>query len=439
MIYTPAASGDFYPVVTEINDNRTGTYTLSVIVLGANGASEADTDFPTSRTTSGRVEVGASATGNIGIANDYDWFRVDLEAGKIYPDRPEGHWWRRRHLGKHPYLLNIRDSSGTEIDGTENDDVDPSNDIYDSQTVYTPTAAGTYYLVAASGETGGTGTYTLSVRDLTQPPPCTLNTGDIWCGVMTVGELKTNADVLLAHGFSGVSGLSAGALVGNPDDTMFSVGDNDYTIQGVYIQVPTAAHLTGTLIVLLAADLSDDDRAGLVLTVDDTTFTFEFSRASKGTTGQYSWGQSGLDWSSATTVTLRLRGAPAGRTTRPGVLPDIGDARGGGEQPGGHQRRRGHSRSHGRRQRRHADLLHGWDGRGLLRLRRLDPADHDDHGRDLQLRGGAEQLLGDGEGVGRHGQRRACGDDQPDGRRHREICQAGQADAGAGWRARRRA
>ena len=305
MIYTPAASGDFYPVVTEINDNLTGTYTLSVILLGANGASEADTDFPADNTTSGRVEVGASATGNIGIANDYDWFRVDLEAGKTYQIDLKGIGGGGGTLGN-PYLLNIRDSSGTEIDGTENDDVDPSNDIYDSQTVYTPTAAGTYYLVAVSGVTGGTGTYTLSVRDITTPP-CTLNTGDIWCGAVTVAEIKTADDALVGHGFADGAGLSAGGLAGYPDATMFSVGDNDYTISAAYIQVPTGTTLTGTLYVLLSADLTDDDKAGLVLTVDDTTTTFAFSGATKGTTGLYSWGLSGLTWSAGDTVTIRVR------------------------------------------------------------------------------------------------------------------------------------
>ena len=305
MIYTPAASGDFYPVVTEINDNLTGTYTLSVILLGANGASEADTDFPADNTTSGRVEVGASATGNIGIANDYDWFRVDLEAGKTYQIDLKGIGGGGGTL-ENPYLLNIRDSSGTEIDGTENDDVDPSNDIYDSQTVYTPTAAGTYYLVAVSGVTGGTGTYTLSVRDITTPP-CTLNTGDIWCGVVTVGELKSSADMLVGHGFADGAGLSAGGLAGYPDATMFSVGDNDYTISAAYIQVPTGTTLTGTLYVLLSADLTDDDKAGLVLTVDGAATTFAFSGATKGTTGLYSWGLSGLSWSAGDTVTIRVR------------------------------------------------------------------------------------------------------------------------------------
>ena len=305
MIYTPDASGDFYPVATEINDNLTGAYTLSVILLGANGASEADTDFPADNTTSGRVEVGASATGNIGIANDYDWFRVDLEAGKTYQFDLKGIGGGGGTL-ENPYLLNIRDSSGTEIDGTENDDVDPSDDIYDSQTVYTPTAAGSYYLVAVSGVTGGTGSYTLSVRDITTPP-CTLNTGDIWCGAVAVGELKSSADVLVGHGFADGAGLSAGGLAGYPDDTMFSVGDNDYTISAAYIQVPTGTNPTGTLYVLLSADLTDDDKAGLGLTVDDTTTTFEFSGATKGSTGLYSWGQSGLSWSAGDTVTIRVR------------------------------------------------------------------------------------------------------------------------------------
>ena len=168
-IYTPTAAGTYYVRAQNSNGSDTGTYTLSVIVLGANGASEADTDFPATTATTGRVEVGASATGNIGTANDYDWFRVDLEAGKTYQIDLKGIGGGAGTL-ENPYLLDIRDSSGTAIGGTENDDVDPSNDIYDSQIVYTPTVAGTYYLVAISGTTGGTGTYTLSVRDITPPP-----------------------------------------------------------------------------------------------------------------------------------------------------------------------------------------------------------------------------------------------------------------------------
>ncbi len=320
-IYTPTAAGAYYVRAQNANGSDTGTYTLSVILLGANGASEADTDFPATTATIGEVDVGGSVTGNIDPDTDADWFKVDLEAGKTYQIDQKGEDSGGGTL-EDPYLLNIRNSSGNAISGTENDDVDPDNDIYESQITFTPTAAGVYYLVAASNSAAGT--YTLSVRDIT-PPPCTLNTGDVWCGVVTVAEVKTNADVLVAHGFADGAGLSAGSLAGYPDDTMFSVGDNDYTISAAYIQVPTGSTVTGTLYVLLSADLSEDDKAGLVLTVDDTTLTFAFSGATKGTTGLYSWGLSGLDWSATTTVTVRLSPPddfPAGTTTTGKV--DIG-------------------------------------------------------------------------------------------------------------------
>ena len=298
-IFTPTTAGTYYLRVADFDETDTGTYTLSVIVLGANGASEADTDFPATTATTGRVDVGASATGNIGTDGDADWFRVDLEAGKTYQFDLEGPFNGRGTL-EDPLLKLFE--SGVRI--ALNDD---SGATFDSKIIHTPTAGGTYYLEAIEAGEGvssvTTGTYTLSVREI---PPCTLNTGDIWCGVVTVGEVKTTADALVGHGFADGAGLSAGSLAGNPDDTMFSVGDNDYTIMAAYIQVPTGTTVTGTLYVLLSADLTDDDKAGLVLTVDDTTLTFAFSGATKGTTGLYSWGLSGLTWSAGDTVTVRL-------------------------------------------------------------------------------------------------------------------------------------
>ena len=296
-IYTPTAGGAYYVRTQNPNGSDTGTYTLSVIVLGANGASEADTDFPA---TTGRVDVGASVTGTISTPSDSDLFDVDLEAGKTYQFDLEGADSGRGTLVD-PYL-SLFDGSATFLLAD-----DDSGTNLNSQMVYNAASAGAHYLRATTGAANFTGTYTLSVRDIT---PCTLNTGDIWCGVVTVGELNSSANVLVGHGFAGGPSLSAGGLAGNPDDTMFSVGDNDYTISGVYIQVPTGANLTGTLFVVLDKDLTEDDKAGLVFTVDDTT-TFAFSAASKGgTTGLYSWGRSGLDWSSTTTVTVRLSGPP---------------------------------------------------------------------------------------------------------------------------------
>ena len=112
-IYTPTATGTYYVAAGEV-DGETGTYTVSVIVLGANGASEADTDFPSTTATTGRVEVGASATGNIGTNVDRDWFKVVLEADKAYQIDMKGRRWRRRHPGRplsaqYPGLIRRRD------------------------------------------------------------------------------------------------------------------------------------------------------------------------------------------------------------------------------------------------------------------------------------------------------------------------------------------
>ena len=304
MIYTPDASGDFYPVVTEIDDALTGTYTLSVIVLGANGVSEADTDFPSNTSTTGRVEVGskveASVTGNIESATDEDWFRVDLEAGKTYQIDMKGEYGGGGTL-EDPYLNNIRDSSSNEIEGTFNDDIDPDNNL-NSQITFTPTAGGTYYLLVGAASST-TGTYTLSVREI--PPPCTLNIGDLWCGVVTVGEYKSGG-ITFAYGFVDAT-TDTGAL----SDTTFDVSPNSYTIDRASVGV---SGLAGQLIFSLTSALTEPDRAKLVLHVDGSSGSFAFDGVTPTASFGYRWAMSGLDWSSETSVTLRLRDTPVPST-----------------------------------------------------------------------------------------------------------------------------
>ena len=109
---------------------------------------------------------------------------------------------------------------------TGNDDIGGEDDILDSRITFTPTEAGTYYLVAAQvGNTGGT--YTLSVRESgTEEPACTLNEGDIWCGVVDVGDITKNS-VTQSHGFQGTTG----DLSDKTFSLMFETGTtNNYTI-----------------------------------------------------------------------------------------------------------------------------------------------------------------------------------------------------------------
>ncbi len=127
--------------------------------------SEGDVDLPNDNTTPGRVAVGGSATGTIGIPEDQDRFAVDLEAGRTYrfdlTGRPGGG-------GTLPdtYFRAIYNSEGRYQSGSYNDDFDGGRD---SRVTFTPTQSGTYY-ARVSGDRDETGTYTLSVIDITAGP-----------------------------------------------------------------------------------------------------------------------------------------------------------------------------------------------------------------------------------------------------------------------------
>ena len=269
-----------------------GTYTLSVIYLGANGVSEADTDFPYNNTTSGRVEVGASVTGNT-VTGDTDWFRVDLEAGKTYQIDLEGADGGRGTLADP--LLSFFDTSGSII--TTNDDK-PAN--LDSQLVETATATGTWYL-GAGGSVNETGTYTLSVRDIT-PATCTLNTGDVWCGVVTVGMFTLSGTSYLGY----LDGTGGGGMLSDNDFdfTDTELDSKSQTITGVLL-------VSGTLSLVFEDSQDEDDKPVLDtwdLQVGTDTFALDDDDVTQLPTGGYQWTGTGLSWSAGDTVTLRLRG-----------------------------------------------------------------------------------------------------------------------------------
>ena len=212
-IYTPSMSGAYYVVVSSATI-ATGTDTLSVILLGANGASEADTGFPADNTTSGRVEVGASATGNMDRSSDFDWFGVDLEAGKTYQFDLEGSPTSRGSLGD-PFLQ-IFDASGSNKLAEDDDSggTDPN-----AQIVYTATATGAHYLTAQTLTTS-TGTYTLSVHDITTPPD---DSGDPPEADFREGDtdLPANTDTT---GVVEVDGFGARGAIHEPIGTSIDIG-----------------------------------------------------------------------------------------------------------------------------------------------------------------------------------------------------------------------
>ena len=72
---------------------------------------------------------------------------------------------------------------------------------------------------------GSTKTYTVTVNR----PACTLNTGDIWCGVVTVGAYSIGGTDI-GYGF-----VDAATDIGALSDKGFSVGTNSYTIDDVWV------------------------------------------------------------------------------------------------------------------------------------------------------------------------------------------------------------
>ena len=127
-------------------------------------------DYAADTQTTGTVAVGDSATGVIETAHDQDWFAVELVAGRTYQfdlgGSPSGGGTLRD-----TFLRAIYDSEGRYQSDSYNDDFGGSRD---SRVTFTATESGTYY-VRASGDRDETGSYTLSVTDVTpaadNPPP----------------------------------------------------------------------------------------------------------------------------------------------------------------------------------------------------------------------------------------------------------------------------
>ena len=161
--------------------------------------------------------------------------------------------------------------------------------------------------VKVTAEDGNaTQTYTVTVnRAAATPPTCTLNTGDLWCGVVAVGQIELSDRGVVEYGFKGTT---IGDLLDNDGDKTFAIGANSYTIDRVTVGAPGAGAGYFTFS-LTSIDLTATDKENLVLHVGSASFAF--SNRTPTSTHDYSW-SSTLDWSSESTVTLRLREAPAG-------------------------------------------------------------------------------------------------------------------------------
>ena len=112
----------------------------------------------------GVVAAGGAATGEIEVAGDRDWFRVQLAAGARYVVDLSGFDSNAGSLAN-PYLR-LHDASGAIVG--QNDDGGPG---LDGQLIFTAATSGTYYIEAAAAGDNAAGTYRVAVSGDVTPDP----------------------------------------------------------------------------------------------------------------------------------------------------------------------------------------------------------------------------------------------------------------------------
>lgn len=163
-------------------------------------------DFAGSTATTGSISAGGSIMGHIGAANDVDWFRITLTAGRTYRVDLEGSPSGAGTLAD-PYL-ELRNSAGVVMNS-----YDDGGTGYNSRGQFTATTSGTYYLAASSYDPDILGSYRLSVADVTTStptPPTTPVSDDYAAAVTTTGAVV-------------VGGLAAGRIEAANDSDWFRV------------------------------------------------------------------------------------------------------------------------------------------------------------------------------------------------------------------------
>ena len=214
-------------------------------------------DFAQTTSTQGSVAINNSVTGNIEIAGDEDWIKVEFIAGRQYVINLEGSATSKGTLSD-PYLDGIMGPNGVLIAGTVNDDA--SFDTRNSQVTFTATTTGTHY-ISASSFGGDRGTYTLTV------------TGDATPHVPDVDISVTGSPTVNAPN---------GYLPGSTIDVNFTVNNSgtDATVQttaGVYLSLDTEfttddIFLGSVSLTALAAGASRNEAVSALIPADLVDF-----------------------------------------------------------------------------------------------------------------------------------------------------------------------
>ena len=271
VVFAATTSGLHYIAVASDHDGDVGTYDLSISTL--------EEDIPATLQTTGSVAVGGTVTGTIDESRDMDAFRVTLVEGTTYEFALVGRSGYDGDTLPDPRIVGLLDPSDQMIPGTGDDDGGFGTN---SRMRFVAQESGTYAVVVTGdrapvehGQYGETGTYTLSVDEVTvdddfRDDPTTSGVLDLSSATPTravsvQGSIETPGDVdwfavSLSEGESvilrvqgdpfdvNVNGLETPALIGVYDAETQLVSEPDDDIEHLF-----RAPSTGTYYVAVAS------------------------------------------------------------------------------------------------------------------------------------------------------------------------------------------
>ena len=175
-------SGAYY-IAAGAYSNRTGSYRVSVEAL--------TDDHPAAPDSGAVVAVDGWSTGAVDYGGDVDWFAVPLVAGRHYRINLEGTSTGQGAL-EDPRLNGLFDAAGDPVEGAGSDD--DGGEGYNSRLDFSAPGTGAYY-IAAGAHAAHTGSYRLSVEEVTDDYPATTATGAVVkVGGSATGEIEAPGD-----------------------------------------------------------------------------------------------------------------------------------------------------------------------------------------------------------------------------------------------------
>ena len=150
ILFEPESGGTYYVAAGGVR-KAVGSYRLSAWEFNYLD------DYASHTGTAGEAVMNGSVTGMINHVHDQDWFKVTLEAGRLYRIDLED-------IGRlrDPFLRGVYDAQGRLIANTTNDD---GGEGTNSLLYFTPSTGGVHYIAAGAWGRYYNGTYRLSVTN----------------------------------------------------------------------------------------------------------------------------------------------------------------------------------------------------------------------------------------------------------------------------------